>query len=155
MQASTHLAKHFRDVFFGGNWTSVSLFDTLKDVSWQQANAKVDSLNTIVALTYHISYYISAVMKVLEGGPLDASDKFSFDHPPVQSQDDWDQMLAKIRAEAEQYAALVEQLPESKLWEDFAGGKYGNYYRNLQGVTEHTHYHLGQIAVIKKLLLKA
>jgi hypothetical protein len=30
--------------------------------------------------------------------------------------------------------------------------KYGNYYRNLHGIIEHTHYHLGQIVLIKKLL---
>ncbi len=47
---------------------------------------------------------------------------------------------------------LIAQLPEGKLWEDFADKKYGSYYRNLQGIIEHTHYHLGQIVLIKKML---
>ena len=38
------------------------------------------------------------------------------------------------------------------LWETFADEKYGHYYRNLHGIIEHTHYHLGQIVLIKKLL---
>jgi len=31
--------------------------------------------------------------------------------------------------------------------------KYGNYYRNFHGIIEHCHYHLGQIVLIKKMLL--
>jgi len=47
MSLSQHLAKHLRDVHFGGNWTSVNLKDTLADVSWQQVSVKVQSFNTI------------------------------------------------------------------------------------------------------------
>jgi hypothetical protein len=43
-------------------------------------------------------------------------------------------------------------LPESKLAETFSDEKYGNYYRNIHGIIEHTHYHLGQIVLIKKIL---
>ena len=32
-------------------------------------------------------YYLSAVTRVLQGGSLDASDKYSFDSPPVGLQD--------------------------------------------------------------------
>jgi len=46
-------------------------------------------------------------------------------------------------------------LPESKLSETFLDEKYGNYYRNIHGIIEHTHYHLAQIVLIKKLLLQA
>lgn len=46
----------------------------------------------------------------------------------------------------------LETLDEAKLFEDFADPKYGNYYRNLLGIIERTHYHLGQIVLIKKLL---
>ncbi len=61
-------------------------------------------------------------------------------------------MLEKTWADAENFAGMIEQLPESKLWEDFADPKYGNYYRNLVGIIEHIHYHLGQIVLIKKML---
>ena len=76
--------------------------------------------------------------------------KYSFAHPPIQSKEDWEKLLDKLWTDAETFASLIEQLPESKLWEDFADGKYGNYYRNIHGIIEHTHYHLGQIVLIKK-----
>src|SRR5215203_1848532 len=151
-QLSAHLSKHLKDVFFGGNWTSVNLRDNLANVTCQQAVTKLHSVNTILSLVYHINYYISAVTKVLQGEPLNASDKFSFDHPPIQSEEDWQNLLNKTWADAENFAGLIEQLPDSKLWENFEDGKYGNYYRNILGIIEHTHYHLGQIVLIKKLL---
>ncbi len=153
MNSSTQIAKHFREVFFGGNWTTVNLKDSLVNVNWQQATTKVESFNTIAILTYHIGYYVSAVSKVLEGEPLIAKDEYSFDHPPIKSQEDWEGLVNKILADAEKMADLIEQLPESKIWENFTDEKYGIYYRNLLGIIEHTHYHLGQISLIKKLVL--
>ena len=150
MHLPAQIAKHFRDVYYGGNWTSSSLKQHVADISWQEATTQVYGLNSIATLVYHLSYYISAVLKVLQGGPLDAKDVYSFDHPPIQSPEDWEKMLDKVWADAEQFSA--EQLPADKFGEDFQDPKYGNYYRNLHGVIEHIHYHLGQIVVIKKIL---
>ena len=154
MNLTAQIAKLFRDVHYGGNWTAVNLKETLADVNWQQAATKVYSFNTIAMLVYHINYYVSAVLKVLQGESLDASDKYSFDLAPIQSPEDWEKLLNKTWNDAENFTNLVEQLPESKLWETFTNEKYGNYYRNIHGVIEHCHYHLGQIVLIKKMLLQ-
>jgi hypothetical protein len=150
MSITKQIAEHFRQVHFGGNWTSVNLKDSLADVDWQMATAKLLSFNTIASLVFHSNYFVSAVIKVLEGGPLDAHDKYSFDCPPIHSQEDWESLLNKTWKDAEAFANLIEQLPETKLWETFSDDKYGNYYRNLHGIIEHCHYHLGQIVLIKK-----
>lgn len=155
MNLTGQIAKHLREVWFGGNWTSSNLKDNLADVTWQEATTQVYSLNTLAALVYHINYFVSAVLQVLQGEPLNAHDKYSFDLPPIRSQQDWENLLDKTWTDAENFAGLVEQLPESKLWEDFSDNKYGNYYRNIQGIIEHTHYHLGQIVLVKKILLQA
>ena len=154
MNLTSQIAKQFRDVHFGGNWTDSSLKQHLSGISWQQAATKVYSFNTIAALVYHMNYYVSVALEVLWGNPLNASDKYSFDHPLILSQDDWEKLLEKIWRDAENFAILVEQLPENKLWEDFSENKYGNYYRNIHGIIEHIHYHLGQIVLIKKILLQ-
>ncbi len=152
MVLTQQIAKHFRDVHFGGNWTSVNLKDTLADISWQQAVTKVHNLNTIAALVFHMNYYVSVVLKVLQGEPLNASDKFSFDLSPITSAEDWQKLVNKTLTEAELFAAEIEKMNETQLFEVFSNPKYGNYYRNLHGIIEHTHYHLGQISLIKKIL---
>lgn len=154
MILSEQIAKNLREVYFGGNWTAVNLKESLSELKWQDAIKKIGSLNTISSLVYHINYYVIAALKVLQGGPLDAHDKYSFDTPPISSQSDWDRLVSDVFTNAENLADAIEVLPDSKLWEDFTNKKYGNYYRNLNGIIEHTHYHLGQIVLIKKLLLQ-
>ncbi len=155
MNLNKQIAKQLRAVYFGGNWTAVNLKEQLSDVSWQQATARVYSVNPIATLVFHLDYYVSAVTRVLQGGPLDAKDAYSFDHPPVRSQEEWESLLNRTWTAAENLAALVEALPEDALWQTFANEKYGNYYRNIEGIIEHAHYHLGQIVLIKKRLLQA
>jgi hypothetical protein len=96
MNPSSQIAKHFREVHFGGNWTASNLKEALTGITWQQATAQVYSFNTIAALTYHINYYVSAVLKVLQGEALSGSDKYSFDHPPILSADDWQGLLDRL-----------------------------------------------------------
>jgi Protein of unknown function (DUF664) len=154
MKSTYQLAKHLRDVHFGGNWTCVNLKETLEGVTWQQAITRFYSLNTIATLVYHMNYYLNAVFKRVQGDLLDAKHEESFNHPGINSQEDWDALVSKTWRDAERFAKVIEQLPEDKLWELFLEEKYGNYYRNILGVIEHNHYHLGQILFIKKILLK-
>jgi len=146
------IAKHIRDVHFGGNWTTSNMKDALSDVNWNEATMKLDSFNTIAMLVFHTNYYVSAIIKVLQGGPLNAHDKYSYDIPPIQSEEEWINLVNKTLHEAEIIATYIEKLPDSKLQEDFVDKKYGNYFRNFHGVIEHTHYHLGQIVILKKMI---
>src|SRR5688572_26572071 len=136
MNLTYQIAKHFREVHFGGNWTSVNLKESLAEITWQQATTKVGNLNTIAMLVFHINYYVSAVLKVLQGEALTAKDQYSFNLPPIQSADDWQRLLDKTWSDAETFAALIEQLPPDKLEEIFVDEKYGTYYRNLHGIIE-------------------
>ena len=45
-----------------------------------------------------------------------------------------------------------EEFPEEDFLGDFVIPKYGTYARNIHGMIEHAHYHLGQIALIKKMI---
>jgi hypothetical protein len=146
------IAKHFRDCYFGGNWTDSSLKVLVADINWKEATKQVHAFNTIAVLVYHMNYFVRAMIDVLEGRPLTAHDKFSFTHPPVNKEGDWQNLLSATWTDVEKCASLVEKLPEEKLWEVFSDARYGNYYRNAHGIIEHTHYHLGQIALIRKLI---
>ena len=152
MTISAQIAKHLRAVYFGGNWTVSNLKDAIADVNWQQATAKVETFNTIATLVYHVNYFVVAATKVLQGENLNAKDALSFNHPPINCEDDWQQFLQSVWKDAELFANFVEKLPDKKLSEIFSEEKYGTYYRNLNGIIEHLHYHLGQIVIIKKII---
>lgn len=152
MSLAENMAQHLREVHFGGNWTDVSLKDILTDLNWKEATTQVHGLNTIAELVFHINYYVSATLNVLKGKPLDARDKYSFDLDPIDSKKDWDLLVSKTFTEAEEFAQLIEKMSDKEVWNIMIHKKYGSYYRNLQGITEHFHYHLGQVALIKKII---
>lgn len=152
MKITSNIASHFKAVYFGGNWTVSNLKETLQDISWQQANLKLEGYNSILALVYHIHYFSKALLQVLEENQLTANDKYSFDHPEINSAEEWAQFQETIFLEAEKIAALINNLSDEILLQNFVQEKYGNYYRNLHGIIEHAHYHLGQIVIIKKLI---
>ena len=152
MHLPAQIATQLRGVYFGGNWTDVNFKDSIAGVDWQQATTKVYDLNTIATLVFHTNYYVAAVLKVLQGGPLESKDIYSFTHPPVNNEADWQQLVQKSLTEAETFAVRIEQLPPEQLWDDLTEKKYGSYYRNLHGIIEHVHYHLGQIVLIRKIL---
>ncbi|MEF9480076.1 DUF1572 domain-containing protein [Chryseobacterium sp. 1B4] len=153
MSPILQLSKRFREVLLDGLWIANTNFkDQLSDVTWEQAVTKIGSLNTIAMLTFHIDYYIAGIVHVFEGGDLEIKDKFSFNLPPIESQKQWEDLLGKLWEDSEKFAALLEQMPDSKLDEVFVDEKYGTYQRNIDGMIEHSYYHLGQITLIKKLL---
>lgn len=152
MNTTTQIAKQVREIFLNGNWICPNMKDQLADVTWQEATTQVYKLNTIAMLTYHLGYYVGGVLQVLQGGTLDIRDKYSYDCPPINSQEEWEAMQARIWDNVETFAQAVEQLSDSQLNEPFVDEKYGNYYRNLLGIVEHTHYHVGQIALVKKVV---
>ena len=154
MKATTQLASRLREVLLNGTWISGTNFrDQLSDLTWEQATTKVGSLNSIAALTFHINYYVAGMLPVLKGGSLDIRDKYSYDLPPIRSQEDWQKLLEKFLSDAERFAAAVEQMPEEKLSADFFDPKYGDYRRNIDGLIEHSYYHLGQVVLIRKMVM--
>ena len=156
MKRTKQIADRFREVILDGVWIANTNYkDQIAGLTWKQAIAKVGSLNTIAALTFHINYYLAGILNVFEGGSLDIRDKYSFIFPPVESQEDWEGLLSTLWENAEKFANMVEQMPDEKLDEVFVDEKYGTYERSIEGMMEHSYYHLGQIVLIKKMSLEA
>ncbi|PZU15356.1 MAG: DUF1572 domain-containing protein, partial [Chryseobacterium sp.] len=95
---------------------------------------------------------IAGLVNVFEGGNLEIRDKYSFDLPPIESLEHWEELLNKLWNDSEKFANLLEQMPDSKMNEVFVDEKYGTYLRNIDGMIEHAYYHLGQVTLIKKIL---
>ncbi|WP_431244547.1 DUF1572 domain-containing protein [Flavobacterium sp. P21] len=153
MKNTVEIANRFREIILNGTWVANTNYkDQLENLDWKIAIAPLQNLNTIAILAQHIHYYINGINQVFKGGTLDIKDKFSFDFPPIQSQWEWDIFLNKFWDTAEEFASLVEKMPDEKLDEGFVDVKYGTYRRNIDCMIEHSYYHLGQIVLIKKSL---
>ena len=155
MELNSYLSNRLSEVLTKGKLIAGTNFkEQIIDLNWEEATRKIENLNTIADLTFHIHYYINGVMKVLEGGSLEIRDKFSFDAPPIKTPQDWQTLVDNFCADSEKLIRLVENMTNEKLLSDFLDEKYGSYQRNIDIMIEHTYYHLGQIILIKKLVRK-
>lgn len=155
MKNTVEIANRFREVILNGTWIANTNFkDQLENLDWEIAVTPIQNLNTIAILAQHIHYYINGINQVFKGGTLDIKDKFSFDFPPIDSQEQWNNFLIKFWKDSEEFALLIEQMSDEKLNENFVEEKYGTYKRNIDAMIEHSYYHLGQIVLIKKQQLK-
>lgn len=153
MPRSAYLASRLREVLLNGTWiANTNCSDQIRNTPWMPAIRQVGNLNSVALLTFHLNYYLKGLLHVLNGGQLEIRDKFSFDMPPITSEDDWKELVSSFLMHAEAFAQKVEALPDTLLDEPFTDVKYGTYQRNIEGVIEHSYYHLGQMVLIRKIL---
>lgn len=153
MTRNATIASRLKEVLLSGNWIANTNYkEQILSVNWQQATKKVGNLNTIAALTSHISYYLAGLLNAFKNGKLEISDKYSFDVPLIQSEEDWNKLVTGFLDNSEKFADHVEQMDDRIFDEPFVDEKYGSYLRNIEGVIEHTYYHLGQISLIRKMI---
>lgn len=154
MNRSLDLAGRLQEVLLDGKWIANTNFkEQIVSINWEQATTKVANLNTIALLTFHINYYLKGVLQVLNGGTLDIHDKFSFDMPVISNKADWETLVNEFLNNATAFVNKVKNLNDEVLDSSFVDEKYGTYLRNLEAIIEHTYYHLGQISLIRKMIL--
>jgi uncharacterized damage-inducible protein DinB len=155
MTRNLAIANRLREVLLDGKWIANTNFkEQILSVSWEQAIQKVYNLNTIALLTFHINYYLGGLLNVFNGGKLEIKDKYSFDLPEIRSEKDWNKLVNDFLSNSEMFAKQVEQMDENRLDQPFADEKYGSYLRNIEGVIEHSYYHLGQVSLIRKMIVQ-
>jgi len=147
------LANRLKEVLLNGKWIANTNFkEQIISISWEQAIEKVENLNTIALLTFHVNYYIKGLLNVFEGGNLEIKDKFSFDMPEITSETDWLNLVNEFVSNAEKFINHVEKMDDNLLTQPFVKVEYGSYLRNIEAQIEHSYYHLGQVSLIKKLI---
>ena len=143
MNRNLTIAVRLREVFLHGTWIANTNYQAqLRDLDWQHATLQMDKLNSIAALTYHINYYLAGLLEAFQTGRLEIRDKYSFDLPPISSQADWDQLVATLIKNAVLFSDAVEQMEDALFDQHFIDEKYGSMLRNIEGVIEHSFYHL-------------
>jgi hypothetical protein len=153
MTRNLTIANRLREVLLNGRWVANTNYkEQLQNTNWIQATQKINGLNTIAVLTYHINYYLAGLLNAFANGKLEISDKYSFNLPPIQSAADWNNLVTIFLNNAEIFANYVEQMNDGVFDQPFFDEKYGTNLRNIEGVIEHSYYHLGQIVLMRKML---
>lgn len=153
MNSSNYLAHRLNEVLLEGRWIANTNFrEQIELTTRDEAVRKIGALNSVAALTYHINYYLEGILNVFHGGTLEIRDKYSFDMPPIDASADWQNLIDRFTANAHEFTTCVEKMSGDRLNSVFVDEKYGSFSRNIEGVIEHSYYHLGQVVLIRKLI---
>lgn len=153
MTRSSALAKRIEEVLLNGRWiANTNWKEQIQAVSWEEAVQSVENLNSVALLTFHVNYYLNGMLHFFENGNLEIHDKYSFDLPAIQVEEDWKNLVQDFIRNSERFVEAVERMDGSQLDKDFVNEKYGSYQRNLEVVIEHSYYHLGQVSLIRKMI---
>ena len=142
------IAKHFYEVNYGNNWTDASVKDSLQNVSYEQAVKQIGKANTIALLLFHMDFYNNVVYNRIAGINR------RFDHEEslqvnIADEAGWNTLQQSYFENVDRIHQAILAFDASLLFEE----KTANTpYKNLHGMIEHLHYHLGQINLLKKLL---
>jgi len=152
MNTPQQIAQQFRQMHFGPSRVGSCLKELIDELTWEQAAQSLHGLHSVYALVFHINYYVAGVLQVFDGGGLDIRDKHSYDHPPIDEPQAWEDLKAKTWEDAERFAEHLDSWADEKLQEPFVDEKYGSYFRNMVVMLEHANYHIGQIAIVRKMV---
>lgn len=154
MNIKQHIAVHLVEVHRGGNWTGVSIAETLKDISRQQALIVTPfSPNSIAMLVHHITYWNRIIVQRGRNIEPPINEENGMNLPSLNSEEDWNDLKKDNIHSAEELATIIEGYDIGSLYNPILPG-HCSAYKNFQGQVEHVHYHLGQMVMIKKYLLQ-
>ena len=146
------IADQLHRAFGGDPWHGPPLRDLLAGVTAAQALARpVPSAHTIWQLVLHIDIYLRVTLDAIGGTPLPRLYETQTDWPDITDKSDgaWNTAVDALFRNAEQLVHAIRVLPDSKL-NDTAPGRDYNFYYLFHGVVQHSLYHGGQIALLKK-----
>lgn len=146
------IARHVLDVHEGGNWTDVNVKETIRDITLKEAVMHTQaSPNTIAAVLHHLTYWNRVMVQRINGVRVAIPDSNGFETPPLNSEEDWQQLKEDNTASAHELSTAIKSFDEKRLEEPIIEG-YSSGYKNMQGTVEHIHYHLGQLVILKHLV---
>lgn len=138
--------------YAGEAWHGPSLQEILAGVTAEQALARpIAEGHCIWELTMHIGVWMSAARRRLAGDTVQPTPQEDWPLIDGGSAVAWQQTLAALQQEHTQLKAAICSLPESSLENQTPGKNYSLAFL-LHGVVQHSLYHAGQIALLKKAL---
>ena len=150
-----HVSQNIIDLHVGGNWTGNSIAEEIEDVSLEESQIlTLGSPNTIAALLQHITYWNRIMVIRLGGIAVKIADHNGFDANVFVCEKDWDMLKKDIITSAFELADAIKVINFTDLLEEILPNQ-PTTFKSIIGISEHAHYHLGQIVILKNLVRMA
>jgi uncharacterized damage-inducible protein DinB len=153
MREVERIADQLKRAHEGGAWHGPAIDELLRGVTAEQAAARpVEGAHSILELVAHVEAWERAILRRLGGDPAQIyNTEEDWSAVADASEEAWAAALRKL---TETYQALREAvlaLDDAELDEPILPNMSTRYV-SLHGAVQHTLYHAGQIAVVRKSL---
>ncbi len=146
------IADQLRRAFTGEPWHGSPLRELLAGVTASQARARpLPTAHNIWELVLHMETYVHAAYEVVEGIPMPQIAGMPSDWRPVSdtSTAAWSAATTRLFQSAKRLAKGIEAFKDERL-SDTVPGRHYDFYYLFHGIVQHSIYHGGQIAMLKK-----
>lgn len=134
----------------GDAWHGPPVRALLADVTAEMAAARpIESAHTIWELVLHMTAWAEIARRRVAGEVVEPTSAEDWPPPAPASAAAWNEAVAALERSHGELRRAALALGESHL-EDRTPGKPHTLYVLLHGVLQHTLYHAGQIAILKR-----
>ncbi|HEX4228732.1 MAG TPA: DinB family protein [Bryobacteraceae bacterium] len=146
---TARIANELRLLHDGTSWLGPSLKELLSGVDETRARLRpLRDSHTIWELVLHMAAWLRIARERLSVTSVrDASEAENW--PPMEGS--WEDAKALLDAETTALEQAILQFPEERLDERVPASQPQTFYVLLHGVIQHSAYHGGQIAILKKV----
>lgn len=145
---TARIADQLHRAYVGPAWHGPSLNEILSGVTESQAsNRPIPGAHNIWELVLHITAWLRIARERLSAESVRAIPPEE-DWPPVAGA--WADALAELDTAVRALEEGVREFPEDRLNRRVPAVEPQSFYGLLHGVVQHTLYHAGQIALLKK-----
>jgi uncharacterized damage-inducible protein DinB len=150
MKEIERIAEQLKLLFEGPSWLGPPIYTLLSDVSRDTASRRIHpNVHTGWELVLHMTAWLRIARERLSAtSPIDPSEAENWPAPTGSLED----ALASLRAETTALIRSLQSFPPERLDELAPATEPQTFYVLLHGVMQHSAYHAGQIAVMKKAL---
>lgn len=153
MREVERIAEQLRRAHEGGAWHGPALDELLEGLTAEQAARRpVEGAHSVWELAAHAEAWERAVLRRLGG---DAAAIYNtaedWSAPADAAEDDWRALKSRLAATCAALREAVLMLDDSVLDQPILEGMSTRYV-SLHGAIQHTLYHAGQIALVRKAL---
>jgi uncharacterized damage-inducible protein DinB len=156
MSEIERIRDQFQRAFAGEAWHGPAVLSLLEGVTAEQAAAHpIPGAHSIWELTLHIAAWEDACRRRLEGDPARLTDDENF--PPVadKSAVAWENTKRRLTEVHRRLLDALTTVDDSRLDQPIipsAETSFSTVYVTLHGGVQHSLYHAGQIAMLKKAI---
>ncbi len=146
------IADQLKRAVTGGAWHGPAVDEILAGMTAEQAASRpFNEAHSIWELALHITAWLQGCRQRLEGDRAQLTDEEDWPKVTDTSERAWKETIVRMTQAYEGLSSAISRLDDSKLDQPIIEGM-SSVYVTLHGVIQHTLYHAGQIAIMKKAI---